>query len=534
MNIVTACAFPLSVIGVSAGIIGAYGLRFPMLPELMSELFSVALATVLLISGLALSKSVASAVRTSYESFLQRRFPAAEWLWRRDWRKRISRAESFPSAYRFAIWVLFGVMALVIVLAVHYSPPDRLTLDSIGTTMFVLWCMSLLGIAAISKQVNNLNALRFLTYPIAAGGYASFTLAVDRRGNFEKWEAALACEQIIIESHEHGHRKVSSERQYEMWRSSITPKVVTENQDVCITMRFELPSDAMPTGRNRNSTVQWRVIVRGMQHSGEVLYERSFVVPVSAASRATTDMRWDRILPQMNEHEFDDLDNILITRANHLSNRDTHEDGPIWRGLAEGLAMAQITLSRDGIWYGEHVWRQSPAFTRAVWGCAGWVGGMFVLAGIALANSTWNLAIGLSYLAALFGTVIGFVQSLYFVLCRFDLVFDSNALLVCYRCLGKHWKRAIPWALFETVTWEQLEFNGHTHRRIVVNADDSRWRRALSPLLCDGLLVDNLIDALELCRAMHRSAENAGQISWPVPQALNFESARIPGYSPSP
>lgn len=534
MNIVTACAFPLSVIGVAAGILGAYGLRFPMLPELLAEFFSIALATMLLTSGLALSKNVANTVRIGYEGYVQRRYPAAEWLWRRDWRKRVSRAETISSTNPFPTWFLLGVVALVIVLAVRYSPSARLTLGSMGATMIVMWCVVLMGVAAVCKHANNLNVLRFLIYPITAGGYASFTLSADRRGKLEQLETSLVCEQIVIQPHQRGRRKVSSERLHEIWRSSSTPNVVLENHKVCISMRFELPSDAMPTSRNHNSMVKWRVMVRGMSRTGEVFYERSFVVPVTAASRATTDMCWDRIQTPTTDHEFDDLDNILTARADRFSNRNTFDDGPIWRGLAEGLAAGQITLSRDGICYGERVWRKSPTFTRAIWGCAAWTGGLFALAGIALANTTWTLAIELSYLTALIGAVIGFAQSLYFVFHRFDLEFDSNALLVRHRCLGKRWKRAIPWPLFETVTWERLEVNGHTHRRIVVNPDDSRGRRVLSPPLCDGLLVDNLIDALELCRAIHRSVENPVQISWPAPQAWILDSAQIPGYSPSP
>lgn len=355
MNMVTALAFPLSVISIAAGIIGAHGLRFPMLPEPWSDVFSVVLSSVLLASGLALSKTVSHALKTSYECFLQRQFPEAVWLWRRDWRQRISRAESFPFAYRFATPVLLGTTSLVIALATHFSPLDLLIVDSMVMTTFVIWCLALIGLASVLKQRNNLNVLRFLSYPAVAGGKLRCNLAVARHGEPGRWEAFLVCERIVIESQKYGRRYVTCERLEEVWRSGMIPKVVGENHDVCISLEVDLPSDALPTGQSRNSMIKWRMIVRGISRTGEAFYERTFLVPIAAASRAATDMCWDRIQLRKNDHEFDDLDNILTAREDHPSPHDPHADGPIWKGLADGLAMAQIVLSRGGVRYGERV-----------------------------------------------------------------------------------------------------------------------------------------------------------------------------------
>lgn len=496
-------ALILSFVGTSAGILIAWDADFPGLPTLWSEVLAIGLGALLLAFSIGLSRTVVKGMTAAYEQSLVRRFPAAIWLWRRDWRRRMSSAE-ITSGLSIVISVLVCAVSVVVAMVARFAPDERAAwvgfVSLIGTALIGLLADS--GFRRARAPLSDL--LFFDDDPATCGGTAAFHLTVPRRKDTTRWECFLVCDHLIGESEKNGRGYLASDRRVELWRSCIFLQSLIAGERNEIKPRFDIPNEAVPTGPYRNGKVEWRVVVQGLSRLSEVTYDKSFVVPVSAASRGATDVRWATTPDQKDTFDIDHIDPVLGEKHSSTFSTNAAMLGPVWKGLADGLAGAHIELFHGGMLFGDKVWHTTATFFRAKLGAMLWTVALLVLLVMVLMNEVWSISVVVSCVIAAGGASLGLGQSLFNLFHRFDLVFQPDLLIIRHRWLGKRWDRSVSWGLFQTITWEHIGCGEAECRRVVVNPDGGHLCRVVSPLLKDGVVVDNIIDALELCRAVFR------------------------------
>lgn len=520
-------------VGTSTGILIAWGAYFPALPTLWSEIIAIGLGALLLALSIGLSRTVVKGLTMAYEQSLVRRFPAAIWLWRRDWRRRMSSAE-ITSGLSIVIAVLICAVSVVVAMIARFAPDERAAwvgfVSLLGTALIGLLADS--GFRRARAPLSNL--LYFDDDPATRGGTAAYHLSVPRRKDTDRWECFLVCDHIVNEWEQNGRGSAVSDRRVELWRSGVFPQSLIAGERHEIKPRFDIPIEAAPTGPYLNGRVEWRVIVHGVSRLSEVTYDNSFVVPVSAASRGATDVRWATTSDQQDTFDFDHIDPVLGEKHSSIIATNTAMLGPVWKGLADGLASAHIELLQEGMYFGEKAWQTTTAYVRARLGAGLWTVALVALLVLVWMNDVWSLSVGVSCAIAAGGACLGLGQSLFNLFHRFDLVFQPDLLIIRHRWLGRRWDRSVSWVLFQTITWERVVCSVPECRRVVVNPDGGRLCRVVSPLLTDGVVVDNIIDALELCRAVFRQPRVLSPRDF---RSLRLESSgdfiTVPGYNTS-
>lgn len=520
-------AFLLSIVGTSAGILIAWAAYFPALPTLWSEVMAIGLGALLLMLSVGLSRTVVRGLISIHERSLIRRFPAANWLWRRDWSRRMSCAEN-TVCVSIIVWTLVCMVSVAIAMVARFAPDERAAWVGFIVLLGIVWLALLVDSGFRRARAPLHNILYFDDDPATSGGTASFYLTVSNRKNTARWESVLVCDHLIDDSTPRSQAAGKLERRVELWRSEVHSQSLLADARSEIKPRFDIPIGAIPTGPHRNGTIEWRVIVQGTSSLGDVTYDKSFVVPVAAASRGATDVRW---VTQSNNTDTIDNDQILSEKNGLHDMSFAALKGPVWQGLKDGLAGAHIDLYHKGIQFGDKVWRTETTFVRAKYEGVIWTIALLLFFAAVGLNDVWSFSVVMSCTIAAGGVCLGLGQALFNIFHRFNLVFEPNYLISNHRWLGLTWDRRVSWAMFHTITWERVGFGFPERRRVVVNPDGGRLRRVVSPLITDGVVVDNIIDALELCRAVFRRHEVTPQNINPAPMEPRNNFIEVPGYN---